>query len=217
MYKVRNLIFDFDGTIADTAPLIIATMQASISEMGLPPLTDDVCRASIGLRLEEIPAVLWPDIPDLGKRYAATYRRIFDELKRPLKVQCFMGVIDTLRQLHTEGYNMAIASSRHRSSLEEYVNGFGMAGWFDMLVGGDDVVNGKPQPEPVEKILKAQGWNAADTLVVGDAAVDIQMGRSAGAYTCGVTYGNGTRRDLEDAGSDFIIDCFGDIVGCLGK
>ena len=64
MYKVRNIIFDFDGTLADTAPLIIATMQAAIRELDLPLRTNEECRALIGLRLEDIPAALWPGLPE---------------------------------------------------------------------------------------------------------------------------------------------------------
>ena len=217
MYKVRNIIFDFDGTLADTAPLIIATMQAAIRELDLPLRTNEECRASIGLRLEYIPAALWPGLPDLSARYAAAYRRIFDEMKHQLHVTLFPGVSETLRCLKADGINMAIASSRSHGSLVEYVGGFDMSGYFGMLIGGNDVEKGKPAPDPVIKILNTLGWNAADTLVVGDAAVDILMGRSAGTVTCGVTYGNGTRRALAEAGADFIIDRFVDITGCLGK
>ncbi len=60
MKTIQNLIFDFDGTLADTAPLIMATMQTTIHELQLPPRTDTECRATIGLRLEDVPAELWP-------------------------------------------------------------------------------------------------------------------------------------------------------------
>ena len=56
------------------------------------------------------------------------------------------------------------------------------------------------------KTLAATGFDASQTLVVGDMNVDILMGLNAGAKTCGVTYGNGTKRELEEAGADYIID-----------
>lgn len=125
MKTIRNIIFDFDGTLADTTPLIIATMHRTISKLGLSPKTYAECRATIGLRLEEIPSVLWPG-EAAAKEFAATYRLIFDQLERPLPVKCFPGVIDTIKKLHQRGFGMAIASSRNRASLLEYAELFGI-------------------------------------------------------------------------------------------
>lgn len=211
MTRIKNIIFDFDGTLVDTAPLIVKTMQNAIREMNLPDRTVAECRATIGLRLEDIPKVLWPELKDIGTEYARTYRRIFDELKRPLNVSCFPGVVETLGVLHDSGYRMAIASSRSRQSLEEYVELFRLDECFEMLVGGNDVNHGKPDPEPVLSILDAKGWSAGETLVVGDAAVDIQMGKAAGTPTCAVTYGNGTAIELESAHPDFTVSEFSDL------
>lgn len=212
MTPIKNIIFDFDGTLVDTEPLIVATMLETIRQMNLPGKTEAECRATIGLRLEEIPSVLWPGIKGIGAEFARTYRRIFDELKRPFNVKCFPGVLATLGLLHESGYRMAIASSRSRQSLEEYVELFDLRKCFGMLVGGNDVTNGKPAPEPVLTILDAQNWIAGETLVVGDAAVDIQMGKAATTRTCAVTYGNGTEDELKASGPDFITADFHTIL-----
>ena len=84
--------------------------------------------------------------------------------------------------------------------------------YISYLVGADDVEKAKPNPEPVLKTLTATGFNASQTLVVGDMNVDILMGLNAGARTCGVTYGNGTRRELEDAGANYIIDSIDELT-----
>lgn len=211
-HPVGNLIFDFDGTLADTSRLIVATMQAVIGKLRLPPRTEAECRATIGLRLEEIPAVLWPGISDLSVEYARCYRRCFEELKCRISIDCFPGVAGTLDWLWSAGYRMAVASSRSHKSLVEYSIWFGFEKYFCMLVGGDDVAHGKPSPEPVVTILKAYGWRPEETLVIGDAAVDIRMGRAASCRTCGVTYGNGTVAELREAGADMIIDSLEDLV-----
>ena len=62
-------------------------------------------------------------------------------------------------------------------------------------------------------MLSALGFKASETLVVGDMNVDILMGKNAGAKTCGVTYGNGTKEELEEAGADYIIDSFDELIG----
>lgn len=210
MKTIRNIIFDFDGTLADTTPLIIATMHRTISELGLRPKTYAECRATIGLRLEEIPSVLWPG-EAAAEEFAATYRLIFDQLERPLPVKCFPGVIDTIKKLHQRGFGIAIASSRNRASLLEYVELFGIKDFFSIIIGGDDVSRGKPFPEPVNKILSTCGWDKEETLIVGDTSVDILMGKNAGTLTCAVTYGNGTPEELAEAKPTYTASSFAEI------
>lgn len=215
MTSIKNIIFDFDGTLVDTAPLIVATMQAAIHELGLPSKSEQECKSSIGLRLEDIPMALWPDKPGTGPVYAATYRRIFEELKGEIRAESFPGVIDTLRQLHNDGYRLAIASSRSHRSLADFVTSFSIAGLFDAVIGGDDVSNGKPAPDPVEAICGPLGWQAGETLVVGDTNFDIEMGHNAGTLTCAVSYGNQNRTELRASRPDAVIDSFPALIPLL--
>ena len=101
---------------------------------------------------------------------------------------------------------LTIASSRSHVSLVELSHNMGIADCISYLIGADDVKEAKPMPEPVLKTLAAMRFPASETLVVGDMAVDILMGANAGAKTCGVTWGNGRREELEQAGADYIID-----------
>lgn len=213
--QIKHIIFDFDGTLMDTAPVILATMAATIKEMGLPERTVEQCRETIGKRLEDIPEMLFPGVPDISAEYAATYRRIFTQENKPGLAKPFPGVIDTLRTLNSLGYSMAIASSRNRASLQEFVDNLELADLFFMLVGGDDVAEAKPAPEPVFAICRKTGWLTADTLVVGDATYDILMGRNAGCPTCAVTYGNQSRSQLLSVSPDFIIGSFTELPECI--
>ena len=185
------VILDFDGTLADTAAVIIRTTQATISELGLPSRTDEQCAAMIGLRLVEIPYVLFPECSIDGDLYARTYRRLFHEF-------------------NIEGIILTIASSRSHASLAEYVESFGLSSLISYILGADDVSRGKPDPEPVKMTLERFGLNPEDAIVVGDTSFDIMMGRNAGTRTCGVTYGNGCRESLCDA--DWLIDDFGKLL-----
>lgn len=210
--KYRNIIFDFDGTLVDTAALIIATMHRTIDALHVPAKSDAECKSMIGYRLEDVPPLLWPEIPDLPERYVTTYRAIFNTIKDSYKIQLYPGVLETLDTLHRNGVRMAIASSRSMASLQEYCAELHIEEYFQMLVGGGDVKNGKPSPEPVNHILSAQGWNTVETLVVGDMNVDILMGKRAGTAACGVTYGNGSVPELQEAGADCIISDFSAIL-----
>lgn len=139
-------------------------------------------------------------------RILDVYRRIFQENLLKMKPQVFPKVIETLSALKEQGYTLTIASSRWHKSLSELTHDLEIADYISYLVGADDVLKAKPNPEPVLKTLTATGFDASQTLVVGDMNVDILMGLNAGAKTCGVTYGNGSKRELEDAGANYIID-----------
>lgn len=91
----------------------------------------------------------------------------------------------------------------------------GLAEYVSLVIGAEDVTHAKPQPEPVLKTLSHFSLNAADALVVGDMHYDILMGKNAGAKTCGVTYGNGTRQQLADSGADYIIDDFAQLLNVV--
>lgn len=215
--NIRNVIFDFDGTLADTASLIVTTMQAAVARLNLPPVCDEECRATIGLRLTDVPETLYPGKSISGEHFAETYRSLFYELKPGFEERCFPGVHEILSYLSDAGYGIAIASSRSHRSLDEYCRSLSIDGLIGMIVGGDDVTSGKPSPDPVFAVTDAMGWNPEETLVVGDAAVDIQMGKAAGSTTCGVTYGNGTTGELQEAGADHIIDRIADIKVILHR
>lgn len=207
------VILDFDGTLADTAAVIIRTMQATISELELPFRTDEQCAAMIGLRLVEIPSVLFPECSIDGDIYARTYRRLFHEFNTEDAVRIYPNVVDTLKTLMSKGIILTIASSRSHASLAEYVENLGLSSLISYILGADDVDKGKPDPEPVNRTLQRFGISPEETIVVGDTSFDIQMGKNAGTRTCGVTYGNGSRESLSDA--DLIIDDFGKLLNIL--
>lgn len=214
---IRNIILDFDGTIMDTTPVIVSTMVDAIRELGLPARSEDECKSTIGLRLEDIPYELFPGNETAEKEFPSTYRRIFTENHQKNKPSPFPGVIETLRSLHASGYNMAIASSRSHRSLQEFVDEMELQSIFAAILGGDDVKHAKPSPEPVQTLCRRFGWNPDETIVVGDTTFDIEMGKAAGALTCGVTYGNQSRERLGQSHPTAIIDTFSSLIGVVAQ
>lgn len=206
-----NYIFDFDGTLMDTSGVILSTIKSAITELGLPPKSDDECRSIIGIRTDEAGKHLYPDLDISNEMFARVFRANYDRLKKNAHEKTFPGVIETLGNLRAEGHGLAIASSRRLASLYDYLNGLAIKDWFVMIVGADSVKKGKPDPEPVLAILQTTGWNAKDTMVVGDADVDILMGNGAGCLTCAVTYGNGSITSLQAAKPSCMINDFTDL------
>lgn len=209
-----NYIFDFDGTLMDTSSVILSTIKATIKDMGLPDKTDEECRSIIGIRTDEAGKHLFPSLDISNQEFARVFRSNYDRLKKDAHEKTFTGVLETLEQLRAEGSHIAIASSRRLSSLYDYLDGLKIRDWFELIIGGDSVTKGKPNPEPVLLILKTLGWNAKDTMVIGDADVDVMMGNAAGCKTCAVTYGNGSIPSLKEASPDYMIDEFNRITEC---
>lgn len=214
MSEIKLIILDFDGTLGDTAALIIRTMQATIKELGLPSRTDKECGEMIGLRLIEIPHVLFPECGDISELYASTYRRLFHEFNTDGAVTLYPNVMETLMELKRRGKTLTIASSRSHASLAEYIENLGLSDIISYILGADDVKEGKPNPEAIFKTLERFDFDTEETIMIGDTVFDINMGINAGVKTCGVTYGNGSRESLSDA--DWVIDDFGSLLELIG-
>lgn len=207
IYMYKLIIFDFDGTLADTRELIIRTNQESQKAMGHEPVSEDIIQGTIGLPLAEGIMAQMPELtPQDMPAWCATYRRIFDVLKSQYVPAIFPHVKETLEALHSQGCVLSVASSRLSVSLNDFLRQMGLAPLFKLVLGADNVTAAKPDPAPVLQTMQELGFTPEDTLVVGDMPVDILMGSRAGAKTCGVTFGNSCREELTAAGADYVID-----------
>ena len=205
---IKLVILDFDGTMADTRSLIVRTMQKVIATLHLDKRTDEECAAMIGLPLRETFTTLLPISKEQGQECEQLYREIFAASDPIKSVQLFPKVLETIAALHSKGITLTIASSRGHESLDAYVEEMHLAPYIHYVLGAEDVEHAKPQPDAVLKTLKELGFTPEKTLVVGDMTYDILMGSRAGAHTCGVTYGNGTREELLSVNAESIIDDF---------
>ena len=225
---MKYIIFDFDGTISDSQSLIVKTLQDTMRAKKLEVKSDEACAKTIGLRLDEAFVSLFGMSAEEGMACAATYREIFLENKQTMIVKPFPHVIETLRELHRQGFILGMASSRNHCSLDGYVKQMQLENIFSSIVAGDDVEHVKPAPDmvfmalgemkgmknPVTSAEAGDVENMLDeVLVVGDMTFDVDMAHNAGCKACAVTYGNGTREQL--ASAEFIIDDFAELLGLV--
>ena len=211
------IIFDFDGTLADTRELIVRTNQEVQRRMNYPVADEKRIVSTIGLPLREGIRTMYPDLPQEElPAWVATYRAVFECLKTKIIPEVFPHVRETLSALVEAGCRCTVASSRGTESLKDFLREMGLAPYISYVLGADDVKRAKPHPEPVLKTLEDLSVDAADAWVVGDMPVDIQMGAGAGARTCGVTYGNSDRATLLRAGAHQVIDDFADLLQVVG-
>ncbi|MGN1375773.1 MAG: HAD family hydrolase [Prevotella sp.] len=210
--KYRCLILDFDGTLGDTKALIVKTMQQTITELGLPLRTDAECAAMIGLPLKQTFTEMIPMSDEMGDKCTAVYRQLFDINNVPGFVSMFPHVAETIAAIHDNGVTITIASSRLIDSLKVFLEDMGLKKYISYVVSAGDVEHAKPAPDMVVKTLNALGFKEDEAIVVGDTRFDILMARNAGVKSIGVTYGNGKRSELNDAGADYIIDDFSEVL-----
>jgi phosphoglycolate phosphatase len=215
MEKIKIIMLDFDGTLGDTTGVIIRTTQATIKELGLPSRTDEQCASMIGLRLVEIPPVLFPECDIDVNLYAQTYRKNFYVFNTEGAVNLYPNVPETLSELKNRGLVLTIASSRSHNSLADYINNLNLSEYISYIIGGDDVSAGKPNPEAIDRTLEKFGFKPEEAIMVGDTVFDIHMGINAGTYTCGVTYGNGSAESMSDA--TWLIDDFSKLLQIVSE
>ena len=209
----KLIIFDFDGTLGDTRQNIIITMQRTMQRVGLPVKSDEECASTIGLTLEDSFKKMYPDVgEDMAVRCVDAYREIFMESVEELVPELFPGVAETLAHLDRMGVKMSIASSRQSQSLLLFLERMGVAQYFPYVLGSDNVVKHKPDPEPVLKTLRELDYSPSDVIVVGDMPVDVAMAHGADVCAIAVTFGNATREELVEANADYIIDDFKQIL-----
>lgn len=213
---IKLVIFDFDGTLADTKENIILTFQMTMKELGVEIKSRQECAATIGLTLEDAFKVLYPGMA--AEKYILlrdTYRRIFKENRKILVPGLFPEVMETLEELRRRGYLMSIASSRQSPSLQSFLEDMKIAHLFEYVVGGDNVEHPKPAPDAVLQILRHYNLSAEEAFVVGDMPFDINMATNAGVKSCGVTWGNADAAQLKESGANYIIDKMSQLLEIL--
>jgi phosphoglycolate phosphatase len=201
------LIFDFDGTLADTQRGILATAQEVLRRMGYAPADEQALAATIGLPLKENFTRGAGLSEEEADRAVAIYREIFEKVAIPV-ITCFPGVEEVLSTLAERGVPMAVASSRGQHSLEGLMQHLGLDRYIPLahVFGVETAARHKPAPDMVYVIMGKLGVKPEETLVVGDTTFDIEMGKAARCYTCGVSYGNQSADQLAGASPNYLLD-----------
>ena len=214
----KLIVFDFDGTIADTADGIIASVRETLIRMGLPMRSDAQIRDAIGLPLKEF-LIKGGNLPEnMSEEGTTIYREVFGTVATSM-IRLFDGVKDTLFALRAQGIDLAIATSRGRRTLESILESQGISELFRETLTAVDGIKAKPAPDMVLTILERTGYGRDECIVAGDTSFDIEMGKNAGCHTIGVTFGNHSRSQLLAAGADWTVDDFAtiaDIVHQIG-
>ncbi len=205
-YSLRRslVVWDFDGTLADTSAGIVRTMQATFARHGWAVPQEADIRQTIGLPLQASMLQLGVAEGEAVRQAVATYQQLFEELG-VVRVGLFPGIAEVLQRQHEAGRLIAIATSRGHRSVVALCEQLGIRPYFDYIVACEDVQAHKPDPAPVFRLQHMAGVDAADVTVIGDTSFDMQMGRNAHVGRCiGVVWGNHSAAQLCEGGADFV-------------
>ncbi|MBY0545908.1 MAG: HAD family hydrolase [Candidatus Obscuribacterales bacterium] len=203
MYRLA--IFDFDGTLVDSAPGIVEVMHEIVAEYKFAPETTETWKHMVGIPLVKQLQMLFPEqSDDFHQEVVLRYRQIYD-VKTIEICPLFPGLVSMLESLRNAGILISIATSKRRNIVEQVLHHHSLFDYFSLVVGVQDVGNHKPHPESVEITLKRLGVSLADAVVIGDSTFDLEMARNAGVDAIGVTTGIHTAKHLGAAGPKYIV------------
>jgi phosphoglycolate phosphatase len=209
------IVFDWDGTLMDSAGHIVAAMQHAIQGLGLPPRSDAQLRELIGLGLRDAFGRLYPELDtDATLRLLAEYRQHF--LNPPVpEATLFDGVRETLDQLRVNGYRLAIATGKSRRGLERALADTGLKPLFASSRCADECAS-KPDPQMIEEILWECEVAPSRALMVGDTEYDMAMARGAGVPALGIGWGVHEPARLIRAGAHAVLPTVPELTTWLG-
>lgn len=200
------VIFDFDGTLADTWRDIATALNRTLGEAGLPAVHGPDVRFWIG---EGVVKLLERALPaprtserDLDALYQR-FRRHYDGCCLDT-TETYPGVIECLEGLGDAV--LAVASNKPGRFLDRVLEGLGLKPYFGVVLAGDTLDTRKPDPQVVRHLLSRIDVEPSSVWMVGDSAVDVETGRAAGARTIGCGWGLRGRDELRQAGVDHLIE-----------
>ncbi|MBI5181934.1 MAG: HAD family hydrolase, partial [Nitrospirae bacterium] len=174
-HNITTIIFDFDGTIADTKKSILVAIKETLEHFSLPLVEDGQIENLIGLPINATfeKAACLSD--EMLNKAVKEYRKRYNEIALKT-VKLFPGVADTLETLNQRNVNLAVASNKGKDALKALLSHLGIDKLFSFVAGEQDVINKKPAPDMAELIIKELNISYLNTMIVGDTTFDIEMG-----------------------------------------
>lgn len=213
----KYFLFDLDGTISESAPGIIKAVKYGLNAAGIHEEDQKVLETFIGPPLN----VQMKKLYNMSEAEIVTAVTKFRELYETSGIlDCLMyeGLDDLMKEGVEKGHVMAVASSKPEPFVKQIIEHFGLSPYFTVICGSDigDELNKRAVASQKSRIirkamsqLEEKGYNHEDlwhhTVMIGDTFYDIEGARENRLPSIGVTYGYGSREELEEAGADIII------------
>lgn len=192
--RYELLVFDWDGTLIDSAGAIVSCIQSACRDLGLPVPDDARASHVIGLGLQDALAYAVPGLaPEDYGRVVERYRAHF--LQRDAQIPLFRGAEAMLADLRDRGHVLAIATGKSRAGLARALDNTGLRPLFAASRCADQC-SPKPAPDMLLELMAELGTSDVNTLMIGDTVHDLKMAAQAGVPAVAVSYGAHAGADL---------------------
>ncbi len=194
--KYELVVFDWDGTLLDSAGAIAKAIQRASEDLGFPVPDDARARHVIGLGLVDAMRHAVPELPpERYQEMADRYR--FHYLSGDHELNLFEGVESMLARLAAAGHTLAVATGKSRVGLDRAMKHSGLGRYFQATRCADECFS-KPHPQMLEELMAEFGVAAPATVMIGDTSHDMLMASNAGVDGLAVTYGAHPHEHLLD-------------------
>ncbi|MGB8330168.1 MAG: HAD-IA family hydrolase [Polyangiales bacterium] len=201
---MRTYLFDLDGTLLDSIDLILASFHHTSRVHLNRELSEEHWLAGVGTPLRDQLALVARSEAErdaMVSTYVEYNLEHHDTMVKP-----YPGVVEVVQTLRQRGAALALVTSKMSRGAQRGLQLLGLEREFPVRICADDVVRGKPHPEPVYKALAALDASPEGAVLIGDSPHDIEAGRAAGIATAAVSWGPLSRQTLEAAAPDFWIE-----------
>ncbi len=214
MHRVELLIFDLDGTLADTKHDIATAVNLTLRDLGLPEKEPAVIHGFVGGGIRRLIGLAVQD--EAGERYKRAMRifrgHYLDHLMDTTKL--YPGIARVLE--HFKSKKKAVVTNKAQVYTDRIMAGLGVAARFDLILGGDNGLPLKPDPQMILKVLSTLVVPSEKAVMIGDSVIDIQAARTAGVAVCAVGYGLSDPEELRQARPEYFCESAEALTGLFG-
>ncbi len=215
--ELQAVLFDFDGTLADSLKALNTAFNEGVHSSGLNPINIEQLAGmlSAGLDIRQMLLKMYPSKfqgqENLMNECISAIRNSYKT--REKQIQLIPGTVEILRWLSEKGIRIALVTGMMipKGEMKKKLQLYGVAVFIETIITGKDVPRRKPAPDLIVKALKRLDLPAANTLVVGDSIVDVKAGKAAGTWTAAVLSGGEKESKLKKERPDFLIESAKDL------
>ncbi|RLA70741.1 MAG: phosphoglycolate phosphatase [Epsilonproteobacteria bacterium] len=218
----KAILFDLDGTLINSAPDLALAVNYMLEQLDLSTFSEEIIDGWVGNGASV-----------LVKRALSADRTIDETLEAELvenALKIFLdfyaqnlcnatlpyeNVPETLYALKRKGYRLTIVTNKPFSFVNPILEGLGLEGLFEFILGGDSLAEKKPDPMPLLHVCKTLDVDLKECVMVGDSKNDILAANACSMQSVGVTYGYNYGEDIRVYEPSVVIDDFGELVGLL--
>jgi len=215
---LKAIIFDLDGTLIDSAPDLRTACNKLLEAHQRRPITMEETKKFVGNGAAKL----------VERAFAATGNPAQKQEIAPLtegflefyagheadETQPYPGVMAVLDQLAGQGYRLSLCTNKPKAPTGNLLRDLGMSGFFELVLGGDELARKKPDPQMIHHVLEKMNVAPEEAVMVGDSPNDIDAAKNAGVPNIAVSYGY-RKVPVSALGADYIVDHFDDLPGIL--